>query len=65
MTNTVTVRLQTLCGCTQFRVVQAPAPGTIVVPIAAEQDLNGVVGLRTRLFRRVTDTDYTEVPEAA
>lgn len=62
--NTVTIRLQTLCGCTQFRVVQAPAPYTYPVPITARQDLNGVLTIGVRTFRRVNDTDYIEVAEA-
>lgn len=64
----VTARLQTLCGCTQFRVVDGPVPSEIVVPITAEpSDDDGPLHLTVRRFKLVSvighSAEYVEVPE--
>jgi hypothetical protein len=50
--NGISVRLTTLCGCTQFRVIDAPAPQTIEVPIAAVVNaITGATTWRNRTFK--------------
>lgn len=75
MSRTISVRLRTLCGCTQYLAIPGPAPQTYEVLIGAEHvpPGDGVVEdvvLRVRRFRLkrlspsdlATEADYEEVP---
>lgn len=74
MSRNISARLQTLCGCTQIRLVPAPAPETIEVPIRAKDNPDGEGPPLVTKFRRfwltrlspsdvAVEADYREVPD--
>lgn len=71
MSRNISARLQTLCGCTQIRLVPAPAPEIIEVPIAVFGD-DDSVRFHNRRFRLIrisppeiaVDAEYCEVKDA-
>jgi hypothetical protein len=66
---TISVRLQTLCGCTKHIVVPGPAPEQIEVPIIALDSSEPRHKMRRFLLNRLNpsdiavEADYREVPD--